>query len=64
MYYIDSSYGYLRCLKCVPPCKECLSASKCTSCLNGVLYQNQCSFSCPHGYFAITTNITSSLTVC
>ncbi len=53
----------MRCLKCVAPCKECLSASKCTSCLNGVLYQNQYGFSCPRGYFS-TTNNNSAVTVC
>ncbi len=47
-YYVDNSFGFLRCLKCLSPCLTCSSATYCNSCVSGVLYDGSCSFTCPN----------------
>jgi hypothetical protein len=52
-YYYDSLTS--SCLTCISPCNECLSATNCTTCVQGYLLlegvsTNNCVTTCPKGY--------------
>lgn len=51
----DSKY----CSPCQSPCANCLSATKCLSCPNGLYFYNYtCKPSCPSGYYPSQSNNT------
>lgn len=54
-----ADYDAKKCLKCHPSCSDCSGPSNmnCTHCLSGYVFNpdsNQCSQTCPTGYFKST----------
>jgi hypothetical protein len=54
-YYLDSSYGWLQCVSCLPPCITCNNSTICLSCTFGIIYKGTYKSSCTSGYFLNAT---------